>query len=117
MPFPRRSGWHIEVENDQLAVVFFRRSNAGQTIVGFVTAVGGPSFKKLSDGAAHGGIVVNDKDSSLHGSADYYRPAPETIRICVFFHLDATEQTAAPENPMQFGRKSRSWSGRLSSWS
>jgi hypothetical protein len=41
-------------------VVFFGSSNAGQTIIGFVTPVVGFGFKKVANRTAHGGAVVND---------------------------------------------------------
>jgi hypothetical protein len=44
-------------------VVFFGSPNAGQTIIGFDTPVVGFGFKKVADGTAHGGAVVNDEDS------------------------------------------------------
>jgi hypothetical protein len=41
-------------------LIFFGSPNAGQTIIGFVTAIVGFGFKKVADGTAHGGAVVND---------------------------------------------------------
>src|SRR5215467_8328203 len=44
-------------------MVFFCCLNGGEAVVGFIAAVRGSGFKKASDGTAHGGTIVNDKDS------------------------------------------------------
>jgi hypothetical protein len=44
-------------------MVFLCLLNGSYAIASFITAVRSSSFKKVSDGTAHGGTVVNDKDS------------------------------------------------------
>jgi hypothetical protein len=48
-------------------MVFLCSLNGSNAIVSFITTVRSSSFKKVSDGTAHGGTVVNDKDSRLTG--------------------------------------------------
>jgi len=65
-------------------MVCFRALNGREAISGFIAPVRGSGFKKVSDGAAHGGTVINDKDSgfAIGGTAFYSHVSAPGSVVC-----------------------------------